>query len=136
MGDVKSTKNRIGDTCMNGSNEQTIGQRLKIARKTHTPPLSQKQVAELAGVTQTHISDLERGRTSTSTKVAELAVSVNVEIFWLATGKGEMRRSRTEHRTEIQRLSYAIDKLELSQEQIEYVIEKAISLATKLSFEK
>lgn len=119
---------------MNQDTELTVGQRLKKARTTHTPKLNQHDVATRSGVSQPTISDLERGMSLTSTKLAELAAAVNVNMIWLANGTGEMRNPESENRSELLRLSHAIQRLGLDRSQIEEVVDQAIAHASKISF--
>ncbi|XEV13591.1 helix-turn-helix domain-containing protein [Vibrio alginolyticus] len=121
---------------MNEDKELTLGQRLKKARLSHAPQLSQKDVAMRSGVSQPVVSDLERGRTHSSTKIAELAVAVNVNMIWLATGTGEMRDPETERKTELLRLSHAVQKLGLTREQVEELVDDAITKASKMAFKR
>jgi len=72
----------------------TLGKRLKAARETFKPKkLTQKQVADRAGIAQATVADIERGRNETTTKLPDLAYAVSCSLNWLATGKGEMRGS-------------------------------------------
>ncbi len=121
---------------MNNDKKLTIGERLRIARNTHIPKLSQKDVALRSGLTQPAISELERGTTHGTPKIAALAEAVNVNIIWLAQGEGEMRNAAIEEKTELLRLSHAIQKLGLTRAQIEKVVDQAISHASKISFEE
>lgn len=66
--------------------EMTIGERLREARKARK--LSQEALARLAQISQTTISDLERGRNTSSTELPALAAVLGVSALWLATGKG------------------------------------------------
>ncbi|EOD9553445.1 helix-turn-helix domain-containing protein [Vibrio parahaemolyticus] len=121
---------------MKRDTELTVGERLKKARATHIPKLNQHEVAVRSGVSQPTISDLERGISNNSTKLAELASALNVNMIWLATGSGEMRNPEAENRSELQRLAHAIQRLDLSREQIELVVDNAIAYASKLSFKE
>lgn len=69
------------DTCL-----MEFKDRLKSARKD--AKLSQGELAQAAGITQTSVSDLERGKSASSTHVVELAKACAVDPMWLATGKG------------------------------------------------
>lgn len=62
--------------------------RLKAARK-HAQ-LNQAELAKASGLTQTSISDLERGKSKGTAFVAQLALACGVDSMWLAEGKGEM----------------------------------------------
>jgi phage repressor protein C with HTH and peptisase S24 domain len=62
--------------------------RLKAARK-HAK-LNQAELAKASGLTQTSISDLERGKSKGTAFVAQLALACGVDTMWLAEGKGEM----------------------------------------------
>lgn len=62
--------------------------RLKAARK-HAR-LTQGQLAEAIGITQTSISDLERGKSKGTTFSARIARACGVSALWLEDGLGEM----------------------------------------------
>ncbi|WP_349569442.1 XRE family transcriptional regulator [Azotobacter salinestris] len=62
--------------------------RIKAARR-HSR-LTQGELAERVGVTQTSISDLERGKSQTTSFIAQIAVACGVDALWLASGQGEM----------------------------------------------
>lgn len=63
--------------------------RLKTARKAKK--LSQAEVAEhINGLSQSAYSQLESGKSRTTTKLIELASLFGVNTNWLATGQGEM----------------------------------------------
>jgi len=62
--------------------------RLKAARR-HAK-LNQGELAVRAGITQTSISDLERGKSKATAHVAKLADACGVRALWLSDGKGEM----------------------------------------------
>ena len=63
----------------------TFGQRVREARKE--AKLTQPQLAKAAGLSQTTISDIERGRNSGSSEVTSLARALNVTPEWLAEGR-------------------------------------------------
>lgn len=72
---------------MSESEEQmSMGDRLKQARKTRK--LSQMRLAKMTGVSQSTISDIERGRNAGSTESAKLAAALGVSALWLSTGRG------------------------------------------------
>lgn len=62
--------------------------RLKKAR-THAG-LNQAELATRIGVRQTSVSDLERGKSRSTSFVTQMAYEMGVNALWLATGKGEM----------------------------------------------
>lgn len=62
--------------------------RIKAARK-HAG-LTQAELASRAGVTQASISDLERGKSASSSFTATLAKVCRVSALWLETGEGQM----------------------------------------------
>ncbi|MFH3991222.1 helix-turn-helix domain-containing protein, partial [Acinetobacter baumannii] len=66
--------------------------RIKAARK-HAH-LSQVQLAQAVGMTQTSISDLERGKSRATSFVAQIAGACGVNPLWLAEGRGEMLAER------------------------------------------
>lgn len=62
--------------------------RLKAARQ-HAK-LNQAELAVRAGITQTSISDLERGKSKATAHVAKIADVCGVNALWLSDGKGDM----------------------------------------------
>ncbi|QPI65855.1 LexA family protein [Vreelandella venusta] len=62
--------------------------RLKKARKL--AGLNQAELAKKIGVQQTSISDLERGKSKSTSFSTQMAHELGVSALWLATGKGEM----------------------------------------------
>lgn len=67
-----------------------FGMRLRKARKDRG--MGQEELAEKAGVSQSMISDLERGlsKSPVGTNLVSLAQTLKVNPDWLATGKGNM----------------------------------------------
>jgi Predicted transcriptional regulator len=66
-----------------------LSERIKAARK-HAG-LTQQQLAQLVGVAQTAISQLESGKAQRTTYIAEIAYACAVSSKWLALGEGEMQ---------------------------------------------
>ncbi len=66
--------------------------RLKLARKSAKK--SQKEVAEKVGITQPTLSQLENGIITSSTYLPDIARLLDVDLYWLQTGKGEMKNSQ------------------------------------------
>lgn len=62
--------------------------RIKAARK-HAK-LTQVELARLVGIDQTSISDLERGKSQSSSYNARIAAACGVSSLWLENGVGEM----------------------------------------------
>lgn len=65
-----------------------LKERLKLARKNAKK--SQKDVADSVGITQPTLSQLENGLITSSTFLPAIARYLNVDPYWLETGKGEM----------------------------------------------
>jgi len=65
---------------------ESFADRVRSARKS--AGLTQKQLATISGLSQTTISDIERGRNETSADVVALARTLGVLAEWLADGKG------------------------------------------------
>ena len=63
-------------------------ERLKAARKHAS--LSQAELAKRLGINQTSISDLERGKSQSSTHTASIARHCGVNPYWLERGEGNM----------------------------------------------
>ena len=64
----------------------TLQKRLREARKK--AGLSQSQVAKKIGISQPTYSELESGKSKSTTFLPQLAVLYNVSAIWLAEGKG------------------------------------------------
>lgn len=62
--------------------------RIKTARK-HAK-LTQVELAKLVGIDQTSISDLERGKSQSSSYNARIAAACGVSSLWLENGSGQM----------------------------------------------
>ena len=69
----------------------TLALRIKKARAS--AGLTQKALAEKAGVEQPVISQLETGKNLKSAFLATIASACGVSAIWLATGKGDMKPS-------------------------------------------
>jgi transcriptional regulator with XRE-family HTH domain len=65
-----------------------LSERIVLAR-THAK-LTQKQLADLSGVTQQSISLLENGKQKQTTEIVSIAVACGVRSEWLALEQGEM----------------------------------------------
>ncbi|RRV49001.1 helix-turn-helix transcriptional regulator [Pseudomonas sp. p106] len=65
-----------------------LSQRIKAARK-HAR-LTQSELAEIVGIAQTAVSQLESGKTLRSTYIMQIAQACGVNSLWLAFGDGEM----------------------------------------------
>lgn len=63
----------------------TFGERVKSKRIELE--LSQAELGKLAGLSQTTISDIERGRNDGSREIVQLASALNVAAEWLTTGR-------------------------------------------------
>ena len=63
-------------------------ERLKAARR-HAG-LTQAELASRLGINQTSISDLERGKSLSSSHTADIAYQCGVDPLWLQSGKGAM----------------------------------------------
>ena len=69
--------------------------RLKAARK-HAG-LTQGELAKRAGLTQTSVSDLERGKSKATAFTAQIAKVCGVDPIWLAQGRGHMLSPNSLH---------------------------------------
>jgi transcriptional regulator with XRE-family HTH domain len=67
-------------------NFDTFADRLAWARKRRG--LSQQQLADLCGIAQSTLGSLEAGTRLTSRKVSSIAEILEVDVAWLAEGKG------------------------------------------------
>ena len=66
----------------------TFSERLKIARKQ--AKLTQKELSERVGISQTAVHKLENGRSQSSRCTVAIAMTCGVDPIWLDTGRGEM----------------------------------------------
>ncbi|MHC8348675.1 XRE family transcriptional regulator [Pseudomonas sp. RT4P38] len=65
-----------------------LSERIKLARKK--ADLTQSELAELVGIAQTAISQLESGKTLRSSYLIQIAQACSVNSVWLASGEGDM----------------------------------------------
>lgn len=70
--------------------------RLKQARKHRK--MSQARLSEATGLDQTTISNLETGKVLSTSKLVEIAYTLQVDARWLATGVGDMEGGAQEPR--------------------------------------
>ncbi len=77
-----------GYVLSHNNQQMELKDRMKAARK-HAG-LSQVEAARRAGVDQTTISNLERGKHHGSSHLVKIAEALDVNPHWLATGKGDM----------------------------------------------
>ncbi|MFA7439022.1 helix-turn-helix domain-containing protein [Castellaniella sp.] len=67
----------------------TFGERLRYARELRG--LSQKQLADACGLSQSAISSYERGSRKSTQKLLVIARKLEVDLYWLDGGTGHMR---------------------------------------------
>ncbi|MBF0438608.1 MAG: LexA family transcriptional regulator [Magnetococcales bacterium] len=70
------------------SDAHSLGERIQTARKF--AGLTQKQIANRVGISQTAVHKLEGGFSRTSKKTVSIALTCGVDPIWLDTGRGEM----------------------------------------------
>lgn len=69
-----------------------LGKRIKLARETFPGgEMTQKALGDAAGISQTTVADIERGRNKGTKHIVDIAKALKVAIEWLNSGKGEMR---------------------------------------------
>jgi transcriptional regulator with XRE-family HTH domain len=82
--------------------EEGFVKRLKALRKSLN--LTQKQFADIAGLSQGNISDIELGKRGFSQEaiisIYRYASDKNISVEWLLTGEGEMKKSTSEQEYE------------------------------------
>ncbi|CAH6927365.1 putative Helix-turn-helix protein [Vibrio chagasii] len=111
----------------------TFGQRLKYARVNHAN-ISQGELAELAQVSQSMISALEKDTRTNSSNAVELADALGISVRWLMTGGGVMVIPTSEG--DFDKLKLAIAKFALTPDEVEEVEEQAIKIAQEIFFKK
>lgn len=67
---------------------ETIGDRVRKARRAKK--MSQQRLAEIVGLRQASISDLEQGKTKGTPSIAKIASALGVNAMWLETGRGDI----------------------------------------------
>lgn len=72
-----------------------LGERVRTARRY--AKLTQVQLAERVGMEQQTLSDLERGKNATSSKLTDIAFACGVEPLWILREEGPMEAQL--HRT-------------------------------------
>lgn len=63
-----------------------LSERLKESRKA--AQITQVELAQLAGISQVTIQKIESGKTQGSKKLTPIALALNINLDWLATGRG------------------------------------------------
>ena len=66
----------------------TFSERIQIARKQ--AKLTQKELADRVGISQTAVHKLECGRSKSSRRAVTIALTCGVDPIWLDTGRGDM----------------------------------------------
>lgn len=66
----------------------TLSERIQTARKQ--AKLTQKELADRVGISQTAVHKLECGRSRSSRRTVSIALTCGVDPIWLDTGRGEM----------------------------------------------
>lgn len=72
--------------------------RVKAARKY--AGLKQGELADKVGIKQASISDMETGKTGSSSYTASIAAACGVDPLWLETGQGDMRSQESTNPTD------------------------------------
>ncbi|MEO5377282.1 MAG: XRE family transcriptional regulator [Magnetococcus sp. DMHC-6] len=73
---------------MNLVTHEHLGDRIQNARKL--AGLTQKELADMVGISQTAVHKLECGRSKSSRKTVTIALTCGVDPVWLETGRGDM----------------------------------------------
>ncbi len=76
---------------------QQLKDRIKQARKF--AKLSQKELATKVGITQPSLSELETGRSQSTSYIGSIARVCGVDAFWLETGQGSMVNANSQKYT-------------------------------------
>lgn len=83
---------------------QQLKDRIKQARKF--AKLSQKELANKVGITQPSLSELETGRSQSTSFIGSIARICGVDAFWLETGQGSMTNTNAQNRLSEQKTNY------------------------------
>ncbi|MBF0141832.1 MAG: helix-turn-helix domain-containing protein [Magnetococcales bacterium] len=76
---------------MSNMKYMTLSDRIQSARKQ--AGLTQKELADRVGISQTAVHKLECGRSQSSRKTVSIALTCGVDPVWLETGRGDMSYS-------------------------------------------
>jgi len=69
-------------------NTKEIGKRIRYHRKNRNPSLGQSDFAEIVGINQQRLSQIENGRNpATVEQLAEIAAALNLSLDYLVLGK-------------------------------------------------
>ena len=98
---IKKETPKIGDKCSNRSSysNSELHSRLKAIRKTLK--LNQTNFAKLLGISQTHLSSVEKGKKRFSALLFIPLKKLNVNLDWLVDGKGSMFNVEDENKIPI-----------------------------------
>lgn len=99
---------------------QRIGEKIKILRESDPNPLSQEELARSAGVSQTTIADLERGRNETSRRLTNIAQALGVSAEQLESLTAEqLLRNKQEKNAQAPALTLADDEASLTRKALQ-----------------
>ncbi|MBF0185405.1 MAG: LexA family transcriptional regulator [Magnetococcales bacterium] len=88
-----------------------FGERIVTARKS--AKLTQKELADRVGISQTAIHKLEHGRSKMSRQTVSIALTCGVDPIWLETGRGDMSLGGARPGMTAEELGKAVDGGEL-----------------------
>ncbi|CAH6850060.1 HTH cro/C1-type domain-containing protein [Vibrio chagasii] len=111
----------------------SFAERLKFARTQHAK-IPQHALADLIGVQQGYISQLEKGSRKSTNYLLEIADSLGVSVRWLASGSGVMVIPNQDD--EFEKLKNAVAKFGLSKDEISKVEKIAIEAAQEIFLSK
>lgn len=114
---------------------ETFADRLKWARTEHGQKISQKDLAELSGISQATINKLEKGQLKSTSKIVAIADALCVSVHWLESGNGKPENTLVSL-TKLNRLEETLEKLGLTDEQIKRVEKAALEEAMKIILEQ
>ncbi len=113
-------------------NLNTLGERIKWARKQ--AKLSQADVEDKMDIKQSVLSRLETGQLKSTGNLVELADVLRVSSYWLQTGKGSHKT--TVQLSKLRDLEIALEKFNLTEEELEFVEKQAINTAMNFFLKK
>ncbi|CAK2955205.1 helix-turn-helix domain-containing protein [Vibrio crassostreae] len=116
-------------------NIETFADRMKWARTQQTRKISQKELAELAGISQATVNKLENGILKSTSAIVAIADALHVSVHWLQSGQGKPENNLVSM-TKLNRLEDTLAKLGLTDEQIKRVEKAALDEAMKIILEQ
>lgn len=111
---------------VNGTSDTTNTLATRIKRARAQAKITQSELANKAGLSQNHISQLENSARKNTTKIMELASALDVNPNWLATGNDTEENTTGNIINQLERLASLLEKGHLTKQEFTKLKEKLI----------